>query len=306
MTKTIVVTGATGKVGGEVVKALAASGIQVRAATRDPGNYRGGGNVTPVKFDYHEIGTIAPALAGADGLFLIALPLDFEAPQVLAPLIDQAKVAGIKHIVLHSALGVDQNEAAPLRKVERYLMTAGVPYTILRSNFFMDNFVSGSIAQFIHQVDGIFLAAGESKTSFIATRDIAAVTAAAFDQGLTGQEYNLTGPEALDHYQVAAIISEVAGREITYQPMLEGDFREILQKRGMPEAATQYLVMLYQVVRTDYLAKVTGDVLAVTGRAPMRFAAFAAEHADAWRKEEVTVPYAARTLIGEPGVHLSR
>ena len=284
MTKTVVVTGATGHVGGAVVAALAAKGIQVRAATRVPGNYRGGSNITPVRFDYHEAATMAPALLGADGLFLIALPLDFAALKVLTPIVDQAKVAGIKQIVLHSALGVDQSEEAPLRKVERYLMASGIPYTILRPNFFMDNFVSGSVAPMINEGNGIFLPAGDSRTSFIAASDIAAVAVAAFEQGLVGKEFNLTGPEPLDHHQVAAIINEAAGREISYQPQSEPDFLALLGKGGLPESAGQYLAMLYQLVRGGYMARVTGDVQQVTGRAPVRFAAFAAEHAAAWRK----------------------
>jgi len=284
MTKTIVVTGATGQVGGSVAAALAAAGLQVRAATREPGNYRGDRNMTPVRFDYHDPGTVRSALLGADGLFLIALPLDFAAPQVLAPIIDQAKVAGINHVVLHSALGVDQNEEAPLRKVERYLMASGLPYTILRPNFFMDNFVSGSIAPMINEANGIFLPAADSKTSFIATSDIAAVALAAFEQGLVGKEFNLTGPEALDHHQVAAIINEAADREIAYQPLAEADFPALLVERGLPESAAQYLAMLYQFVREGYMARLSGDVQLVTGRAPVRFAAFAAAHAETWRK----------------------
>ncbi len=305
MTKTILVTGATGHVGGAVVEALAAGGFKVRAATRNPENFQNVPNVTPVKLDYHDPATIGPALAGAQGLFLIALPLDFEAPQVLAPIIAQAGKAGIEQIVLHSALGVDQVEKAPLRQVERQLMAGGVPYTIVRSIFFMDNFVSGSIAPMINEVDGIFLPAGTGRTSFVATRDIAAVVATAFSQGLVGKEYDLTGPEALDHYQVAEIIGEIAGRQITYQPLEEFDFLEMVRKRGMPEAAARYLAMLYKGVREGKMARLTNDVQLVTGRIPMGFADFAAENAAVWRKEEVSIPVAARTVIGAPGVHLS-
>lgn len=307
MTKTIVVTGATGKIGGEVVKALSDHGLTVRAATREIEHYQGAREVTPVRLDYHDPGSIGPALAGADGLFLIALPLDPKAPEVLAPVIDRAKAEGLKQIVLHSALGADLHEEAPLRMVERYLMASGVPYTILRSNFFMDNFVAGSIAPMINEVDGIYLAAGEGKTSFIATQDIAAVALTAFEQGLTGKVFNLTGPEALDHYQVAEIISLVSGRRITYHALAEDDFLALLREHHLPEEAAQYLAMLYALVREGHLERVTGDVLGVTGRHPMDFAYFAEDHADAWRnEEEVSIPYASRTLVGQPGVHPAR
>jgi len=307
MNKTIVVTGATGQVGGAVVEALAARGMLVRAASREPGKYPRVKNVTPVKLDYHQVSTIGPALAGVDGLFLIALPLDPKAPKVLAPVIDRAQTAGVKHIVLHSALGVDLNEEAPLRQVELYLMTSGVPYTILRSNFFMDNFTSGSIGPMIRKENGIYLSAGEGKTSFIATRDIAAVATAAFEEGLVGREFNLTGPEALDHYLVAEIIGEVAGRTITYHPVAEENFLELLRERGLPEPQARYLAGLYGLVREGKMARVTGDVFEVTGHEPLRFAEFAADHGGEWQSpEEATLPYASRTLIGQPGVHLTR
>lgn len=290
-----------------MVKALAERGMAVRAATREPGDFRPQKNVTPIKLDYHQVGTIGSALEGADGLFLIALPLDPKAPKVLSPVIDRAKKAGVKHIVLHSALGVDLNEEAPLRKVERYLMNSGVPYTILRPNFFMDNFSSGSLAPMIRERDGIYLPSGEGKTSFIATRDIAAVAAAAFEQGLVGREFNLTGPEALDHYLVAEIIGEIAGRTITYHPVSEEDFLGLLRERGLPEPESRYLAGLYALVHEGRMARLTGDVREVTGREPMRFAAFAAKHVGDWQSSnETTLPYASRTLIGQPGVHLTR
>jgi uncharacterized protein YbjT (DUF2867 family) len=297
MNKTIVVTGASGQVGGAVVRALAAGGLQVRAATREPGNYRGEKNVTPVRLNYHEPRTIAPAFTGADGLFLIALPLDYHALELLAPVIDQASRTGIGQIVLHSALSVEMNEEAPLRKVERYLMASGVPYTILRSNFFMDNFATGSISATIKNEDGIFLPAGEGKTSFIATSDIAAVAAAAFTRKLTGKEYNLTGPEALDHYEVAAMLSDAAGRAITYHALDEGQFLANLRGRGLPDTAGIYLATLYAMVREGDMARITDDVRLVTGQEPVRFGNFATAQAWRWRKSaDQDVPFYVRDM----------
>jgi uncharacterized protein YbjT (DUF2867 family) len=89
--------------------------------------------------------------------------------------------AGVDHIVFISALGVDQNEEAPLRIIERHLMNSGVNHTIIRPNFFMENFSTGFIAPMIAQ-GGVFLAAGDGKTSFISTRDIAEAAAVAFEE----------------------------------------------------------------------------------------------------------------------------
>jgi len=189
----ILVTGAAGNLGRAVVAALNSKGIDVRAATRSPGKLALDAGIETVAFDYTHPAAHAAALQEVDGLFLIAPPLDSEAPAKLNPFIDLAKERGVRHIVMASALGVDAVEQAPLRLAERHLMASGVPYTLLRPNFFMENFSTGFLAPMLKQ-GGIFLAAADGKTSFISVKDIAEVAAIAFVKGLGSKEYNLTGP----------------------------------------------------------------------------------------------------------------
>jgi uncharacterized protein YbjT (DUF2867 family) len=183
--------------------------------------------------------------------------------------------------MLISALGVDAVEQAPLRQVERHLMASGLKYTILRPNFFMDNFTTGFLAPSVKQ-GAIHLAAADGKTSFIAAADIAEVAAAAIHQGLAGKEYNLTGPEALDHSTVAGIISTVGGKPVAYHPLSEEAMFQGLRGTGMPESAVQYVGVLYAAVRAGYTAAVTNDVETLTGRRPLSFEAFARQHAADW------------------------
>ena len=280
--KTILVTGATGNVGHAVTRALLGRGLGVKAGTTRPETAKVPDGAQVVKVVYEQPDTVATALKGVDGLFLVAPPLDPAAPAILIPVIDQARAAGVNHIVFNSALGVDQNETAPLRVIERYLMTAGVNYTILRPNFFMENFSSGFLASMIAQ-NGIYLAAGEGKTSFVCTDDIAATAATAFEKKQFGAAYNLTGPSALDHAQVAGIISEVTGRSIRYHSLAEEEMLQGARDQGLPESAVQYMAVLYQVVRQGWMAVITEDVQKVTGRPPLAFSAFAQKHASAWR-----------------------
>jgi len=279
---TILVTGATGNLGGAVVKALMANGMAVKAGTTRPEGAKVPGGVTVAKVDYTLPPTVEAALTGVDGLFLVAPPLDVEAPAKLKPVIDQAKRAGVDHIVFTSALGVDQSEVAPLRAVEKHLMGSGVNHTILRPNFFMENFSTGFLAPMIAQ-GGIFLAAGEGKTSFISIEDIAAVTAAAFEKKLYGNAYNLTGPDALDHAQAARMISEVSGKTVRYHSLTEEAMLQGARDQGMPESAANYMVMLYQVVRSGWAATITNDVQTVIGRPPISFGAFAQKNAAVWK-----------------------
>jgi uncharacterized protein YbjT (DUF2867 family) len=252
MSEAILVTGATGNLGRAVVSALGDSALQ---GVRDLA--RAASGAPAVRFDYDDPSTFGPALDGAAGLFLISPPLDPAAPAKLGPVIAAAKNAGVRHVVLLSAFGVNHNEQAPLRIVERLVMDSGIPYTILRPNFFMENFRPGK---------PIFLAAGDAKISFLSVRDIAEVVAQTFRRPLVNQELDLTGPEALDHHEVARILG-VKYHSLTEEQMLSG-----ARSHGMPEGNLRYLQMLYSVVRAGYAAAVTDDVERVLGRKPLRFA----------------------------------
>ena len=279
--KRILVTGASGNLGRAVVTAGKSKGFTVRAAVRNPAKLASVSGIEAVGFDYTDQATHGAALEGVDGLALIAPPLDPEAPAKLKPLVDLAKARGVRHFVLISALGADAVEQSPLRIIERHVMDSGVAYTILRPNFFMENFSTGFLVPMVKQ-GGIFLAAADGKTSFISTVDIAEVAATAFLKGLASKEYNLTGPEALDHTAVATILSKASGKKITYQAIPEDAMLSGMRGSGMPESAVQYAGMLYSAVRAGYTAATTADVETVTGKRPISFQAFANQNAAAW------------------------
>lgn len=279
--KTILVTGANGSLGQAAVTALVAAGYRVRAGARRPQSSTDPA-VQGVHFDYDAAATHRAALEGADGVLLIAPPLDVESPARLNPVIDLAKELGIGKVVLNSALGVDADETAPLRRIERHLIASGLDHTILRPNFFMENFTTGFLAPQIRQ-GTIFLAAADAKTSFISTQDIAAVAVAAFNGGHLGRAYNLTGPEALDHAEVARLISQVTGRTIDYQAIPEEEMLRGAMQNGLSESSAHFLGLLYSVVRNGWAAGVTKDVRQVTGRPPLSFADFARQSAALWK-----------------------
>ena len=279
---TILVTGATGSLGRAVVSALATKGFQVRAAARNLSKAAFPAGAEAIKFDYQDPATFDTALKGAEGVVLIAPPLDPDAPAKLNPVVDKAKATSIKHVVFISAFGVDTVEQAPLRRIERYLMASGLNYTILRPNFFMENFSTGFLAPMVKQ-GAIYLAAGDGKTSFISTADIAETVASTFKQRLFGKEYNLTGPEALDHARVVSVLSKVTGRNVTYHPLAEEAMFKGMCGNGMPESAVQYVGVLYGAVRAGYTATVTKDVETVTGRKSQTFEAYARANIAAWR-----------------------
>jgi uncharacterized protein YbjT (DUF2867 family) len=254
----VLVTAASGVLGRAIVSALSGAGVTVRQGVRNPEKATPGAE--SVRLDYADPATFVSAMDGGRGLVLMAPPLDGEAPVKLAPVIAQAKNSGIQHLVFISAFGVNHNEPAPLRVVEHIVIESGVPYTILRPNFFMENFSEGSVAGTINGQNGIFVAAGDGRTSFISVRDIAASVVAALETPLKNMEFDLTGPEAFDHTEVAKIIADVSGRPVAYHSLTEEQMTGGARAAGMREPAVGHLAVLYGVVRAGYAAGITCDV----------------------------------------------
>jgi uncharacterized protein YbjT (DUF2867 family) len=283
MSSPILVTGAAGRVGSESVKALLSKGFSVRAASRSPEKIAKQPVVESIHLDYLNPVSVEQALSGVEAALLIAPPLDFEAPQKLSHFISFAAKKPGFHIVFISAFGVDQNEQAPLRVLEQMLFKSGVKYTILRPNFFMDNFTAGAAASSI-KAEGIFrLSADDAKTAFIAASDIAAAVASAFADKLYNKEYNLTGPAALDHHEVAALISSACGKPVRYQSLPEDVLSKAMRDAGTPESIITYVNLLYGATRAGYMAAITDDVKRITGKFPISFADFAKKHISVWK-----------------------
>ena len=283
MSPKILVIGATGNVGHTLVELLAEQGSSVKAATRHPETYTAAPGVEAVAFDYKQPDTWAGALDGVGRLFVLAQGAGDDKPEdAMIPFLDQAQAAGIGTVVLMTAMGVDQTERG-LRKVELHLMASGLAYTILRPNWFMQNF-TGYMGEMIQQQGGLYMPTGDAKSSFINTHDIAAVAAAALtEDGHAGKEYTLTGSEALSFAEAVAVLSDVAGRAIPYGAVSDDDTREALSGAGWASGDIDLMLYLYNGVRQGWYAPVSPDVSDVLGRPPITLRQFAEENADAWR-----------------------
>lgn len=286
MREKILVTGATGKVGQELVPRLLGAGAGVRAATRSPERARRlfGRELDIVELDYHRAETYDAAVHWADRVFLVPAPFDPWAHETLVPFLDWAVQSGTEHMVLLTALTVDRVDDLALRKVELHVAETGVEYTFLRPNTFMQNFTRGYVRACLDE-DGVFaLPAGEGNVSFVDAGDVAEVAARVLTSELHfGVAHELTGPEALDHFEVAEILTRVSGRSIEYRPVEEEGMRTILRERGRGEEETEEILSLYRSVREGWREPVTGDVEAVLGRPARSFRSFAEERVAMWR-----------------------
>ena len=282
---TTLVLGATGRVGGEVARLLARRGEAVRAASRDPlaAAARSREAVEWVEFDLERPATYPAALAGVDRVFLIARPGDDHSDRVAVPFIDAAERHGARHVVNLTAMGTERREDFALRRIELHIEASGLEFTHLRPNWFMQVLAQGSVGAEIRAGGTFRLPAADARISYVDARDVAAVAAEVLScPGHAGRAYTLTGPEGLDHAEVARALSAATGREIRYVPIDEDTAREALGAAGFPPPWVERLVTFYRLIRAGACAPVTGDVEAVLGRPPAAFARFAAEHASAW------------------------
>ncbi len=278
-----VITGATGRVGSQITQFIDAQQHQIVLALRNP--YKGPSiSEQTVRFDFEEPSTFAPALKGADSLFLIRPPTVSDPNGALEKIVDEAIAANIQRIVYLSVLGADRNKLLPHRANEDYIKASGIPYTLLRASFFMQNLSS------VHQTDiqlhqTLFMPAGKGKTSFIDTRDIAAVAAKALTEPQhAGKAYRLTGSESLDYYQVADIFTQVLNRPITYSnPSLFKFVFQMLQ-RGVPLEFALVMSGIYTTVRFGLAGELYPDVADILGRSPISLRTFVKDYRDCWEK----------------------
>ncbi len=227
-----------------------------------------------VYFDYSKPETFEEAFRDISRVLFIAPPGDPNAYSLIVPAIDHAINAKVDQIVVLSVYGADRSDEIPLRKIEKHVETSRIPYTFIRPNFFMQNFTTGFLAEFL-KTGSIILPAGDGKTSFIDVRDIGEViTTVLTEKGHENKIYNITGPEALDHYEVASLLSEYLDKDIKYNPISEDAMRKALKARGTPDASIDFMIGLYIPVKNGKDKKITKDVKRVIGRKPRNFEQF--------------------------------
>jgi uncharacterized protein YbjT (DUF2867 family) len=273
----ILVVGASGTVGSELSRLLAAQGHEVRKATS-----RAPDAADQVQLDVVTRRGIGEAMTGADAAFLLAPPGHINQDELLLPLIDAARAQGLRKVVLMSAMGANADDHAPLRKAERHLEASGLPYNILRPNWFMQNFHTFWLHGIVTQ-GRIALPVGAAKGSFIDSRDIAAAAAVLLTgDTLANRDFDLTGPEALDHHQVAVILSRASGRPISYQDIPPAAMLDGLLGAGLPRPYAEFLVLILGAFKAGYAERITDAVAQITGRAPGSFERYAHDHRQAW------------------------
>ena len=288
----ILVTGATGNVGAEVIRLLQQQNCHVVAAVRNPDKAQQilGNNIDCVPFDFTNSNTFTSAFLGVNKLFLVRPPALANLSKDIAPALQAAIAAGVEHIVFLSILGAERNKVVPHSQIERYINELGIKFTFLRASFFMQNLNT------THREDikngQLFLPAGNGKTSFIDVRDIAAVAVRALiEDGHSNRAYPLTGNEALTYYEVADIFTSVLGKQIRYTNPSLLKFIWVMRyhRRWLPRASrglkidfVLIMAAIYTTARLGLAGAVTPDTEQLLGRPPLTIRQYVEDYRQFW------------------------
>jgi uncharacterized protein YbjT (DUF2867 family) len=283
----ILVIGATGTNGREVVDRLVKVGARVRAMVRDPAKAAdlGLAGVELVQGDLDDPASLMESLGGIERAFFVAA-VDRRFTGWFERFLDAARRAGTARIVKFSAFGADPDSpSAILRQhgeTDQLLVNSGLGFTILRPNSFFQNLLwsAGSIKK-----HGTFYSPmKDARQSLVDVRDNAAVATFALTQaGHKGEIYELTGPELLSYEDVATTLSNVLGRPVTYVDVPLEAAKESMVKGGMPEWNAAAVTELYATFAAGSAARTTDTIERITGKKPISFEQFARDHAESFR-----------------------
>ncbi|MDH5255147.1 MAG: SDR family oxidoreductase [Gammaproteobacteria bacterium] len=282
----ILLTGVTGKTGGETAKQLLARGAKLRAIVRNEAKAAElkAAGVELVVGDVGDAETVRRALKGVEKAFL-TLPNGKNQEAQEKQFTDLAVAAGLKHLVKMSSMEAVAHAQTPIPKahwaVEEHIRASGLPWTMVKPNFFMQNLLSSAAG--IKANRNFSLPMGNGTTGMADVRDIAAVCTEVLTgqgpagKGHAGQSYEITGPEVLTFHQVADRFTAVLGEKVEYVPMPTDQFRERM-KNVLEPWHLNAVCELFREIAEIGLDHTTDTFRKLMGRDPRSVTQFIQDH----------------------------
>ncbi|MFG3115501.1 SDR family oxidoreductase [Streptomyces sp. NPDC048197] len=267
----ILVTGATGNVGSELVARLAAEGVPVRAMTRAPEKANFPAGVEVIAGDFDKPDTLPAALARVERVFVVPPGYGPEGPVQETTLVSAARKAGVTHLVKLSTSGVGFGATDPLtsghRAGEQVIKESGLAWTTLRPGTFMV-YLYG-YAHTIRKERTMYVTEGDPVSAMIHPRDIAAVAANVLTtSGHEGRAYTLTGSEALSPQRQGEIIGEALGQDVKVVERTTAEAQAEFDRLGWGGPRLEALLELKrQSAAWDW--KISDSVEKITGTMPL-------------------------------------
>lgn len=272
-----------GKVGSETVRLLRERDVPVRVLVRDPAKAaalaEAGAEIA--KGDLDVPAAIDDAMTGVSAVVLVSPAVPAQELNVVA----SAARAGTGHVVKATSKASADSPIARRRwqaEIEAGLAASGIPHTLLRSNAYMQNVLA--LARAIAKTSSFGSAAGKGRSGLVDARDVAAVAAeiAASPAAHAGQTYWLTGPGLISNYDVAAVLSKLLGRTITYRELTIEENTETMIRAGVPEQIAQMNAQAFSLAAGGDAEWLTEDVPSLLGRPARSFQHFANDYAAAF------------------------
>jgi uncharacterized protein YbjT (DUF2867 family) len=279
----VILVTTAGKVGSETVRLLRQRDMPVRVLVRDPAKARtlaeAGAEVAIGDLDVPA--SIDAAMTDITTVVLVSPAVPVQELNVIGA----AAREGAGHIIKATSKASADSPIARRRwqtEIEAGLAASGIPHTLLRSNAYMQNVLM--LAPAIAQTSSFGSAAGKGRTGMVDARDVAAAAAqiASSPAEHAGQTYWLSGPEPISNYDVAAVLSELLSRTITYRETTFEENRDAMIRAGVPAPIAEMNAQAFSLTAEGDAEWITEDVPALLGRPGRTFEQFAADHATAF------------------------
>jgi uncharacterized protein YbjT (DUF2867 family) len=281
----VILVTTAGKVGAETARLLREQDMPVRVLVRDPAKATAkalaGAGAEIAVGDLGVPASIDDAMTGVTAVVLVSPAVPAQELNVVAG----AARAGAGHVVKATSKASPDSPIARRRgqsEIEAGLASSGIPHTLLRSNAYMQNVLA--LAPAIAATSSFGSAAGKGRTGLVDARDVAAVAAAiaASPDEHAGKTYWLTGPELVSNYDVAAVLSKLLGRTITYRELTFEENKDAMARAGVPGPIAEMNAQAFSLTASGDAEWVTDDIPSILGRPARSFGQFAADHAAAF------------------------
>lgn len=281
MKNTVLVTGATGSIGSLVIPELIKSGVAVRSYVRNTAkaSHLSAQGVTLFDGDFSDQQALNQAAAGVDAVLAIT-PANPNAVEQGEAILKAALNAGTPYYVRISAIGAAPDAPTANGRLhyqsDQALIASGLPYTILRPHFYMQNLFASAAT--IKADGNMYWGMGAGKLGMIDIRDIADVCVSVLIQGKhEGKIYNPTGPATISFHEIAAIISKSLNKPVQYIPVSVEAVGAALREAGWDEWSIQLMMDYAKAYAAGWGDFVNNDVKIITGQEPRSFAQFNTE-----------------------------
>ena len=281
MSKPILVTGATGNIGGSLVRQLSADGHATRAFVRDPAKAsdlaKAGAGLAVGTFEERE--TLDAAVAGVDTMVLITAANENAAEQASAA-VAAAKAGGVRKLIRLSAIKASPDgptdNTRQHGRTEAEIKASGLTYSFLRPHIFMQNLFMA--AESIGKDGAMYWGMGDGKMGMIDTRDVAdCLAVCATTDKYDNQAFELTGPESISYGDVANVLSEALGRTVNYVQVQPSDVRDSIRAARFGDWAAEVFGDYSQAYRDGWGDFTTDEVMRIAGHPPRSITDFAQE-----------------------------